>query len=112
MDTNLDANTYKYSVTAVFGNYETDKADVNATITSGIDNIRIITSVYPNPTDGDITIESSAIINSIQLYDLNGRLMMRFDNINANEKTINVSEFPSGIYLLKVNDSIVRISRK
>ncbi|RRO24397.1 T9SS-dependent M36 family metallopeptidase [Flavobacteriaceae bacterium 14752] len=71
--------------------------------------------VYPNPADDIISIESISgrIQNAnLKIYDLNGRLVLN-QAINFNNKQqINVSELSSGIYVLKIENSRVNISKK
>lgn len=54
-------------------------------------------SVYPNPTEGRVTIAAAEMINSVELYDMQGRLI---SNTVANE--IDLSARQAGVYLLKV----------
>lgn len=60
-------------------------------------------SVYPNPTKGliDISNDTDATISSVELSDLNGRVVKRFA-IGENESQINISEFSQGIYMMKI----------
>jgi Secretion system C-terminal sorting domain len=57
--------------------------------------------VYPNPVTSILYIESSTIIKSISIMDVNGRII--FENKNDSEiMTINTENLTSGIYFLKV----------
>ena len=79
--------------------------------------------VYPNPTGGILTVESSSPIREITVYDLSGRVMMTVGcGVAVVETccsaslqqpyTVNVSSLHSGIYLLKaVTDSGVQTAR-
>jgi hypothetical protein len=80
---------------------------------SSVKNLSVRASVYPNPTDGNITIESEALIHTVQVFDLSGRMMNSFNNLNSNKKTVDVSELQSGIYLLRINgSSTIKFTRK
>ncbi|MBP0904010.1 carbohydrate-binding protein [Mariniflexile gromovii] len=58
--------------------------------------------VYPNPTNGLVTIKSKQLNNaSVGVYDLNGRALLN-RNINETSSEINISNLASGIYLFKV----------
>ncbi|MDZ4756626.1 MAG: T9SS type A sorting domain-containing protein [Bacteroidota bacterium] len=59
--------------------------------------------VYPNPSTGIYIIETPFIINDIMIYDLTGRAI---NNTSANNKTIDLSAQPEGIYLLQINKNI------
>ena len=57
--------------------------------------------IFPNPTNGLVTIEmeeSSDI--TISLYDLNGRCLVKYRQL----KTVDLSEYTNGIYLMKITD--------
>ncbi len=112
VDTPLQAKTYLYSVTAVYGNYETGKATVSATITTGLDNITNLTIVYPNPTYGNITVESGTLITEIRVIDLSGRLLMNITGLNSYKETINIADFDTGIYILKVNGKDMKVVKQ
>ncbi|WP_338733827.1 T9SS type A sorting domain-containing protein [Mangrovimonas cancribranchiae] len=58
--------------------------------------------IFPNPSTGIVNIKSQNIlINTIELYDMLGRKVLS-ENINSNQKQINLSRFPSGMYLVKI----------
>jgi Leucine-rich repeat (LRR) protein len=58
-------------------------------------------SVYPNPTNGIVTVNCNNSIKSIQLYDVQGRLLQT-NLVNENETTIDVSTKSKGVYFLKI----------
>lgn len=55
--------------------------------------------LYPNPTKNTITIKSEETDYSIQIYDLNGRLILNSNKVQ--DDTINVSSLTKGTYLFK-----------
>lgn len=59
-------------------------------------------SVYPNPTEGLLSIASADInIDSAQVYDISGRLIKSFD-VNNTDYTLDITEFNSGMYIVKL----------
>ena len=58
-------------------------------------------SVYPNPTSGIVTIEGKSNLKSIQLFDVQGRLLQTKlqNDVNA---SIDISDKSNGIYFLKI----------
>jgi uncharacterized repeat protein (TIGR01451 family) len=58
-------------------------------------------SVYPNPTRGNVNISCNNNIKSVQLYDIQGRLLQT-NLIDKNETTIDISNQSNGIYFLKI----------
>lgn len=66
------------------------------------ENIRNINlKFYPNPTTDYFNITSEAMIQSVELYDISGRLV-RTSIVNGFETQQNVSNLTNGIYLLKI----------
>jgi Secretion system C-terminal sorting domain len=58
-------------------------------------------SVYPNPTNSIVTINCSNSIQSVQLYDVQGRLLQT-QIINNQTTTVDLSQQSNGIYFVKV----------
>jgi len=62
-------------------------------------------SIYPNPATDIITISNNLNINieSINLYDMNGRLVKQFETLNnGSSEVIDVSNLSSGIYMAHI----------
>ncbi len=55
--------------------------------------------IYPNPAKNNINIESSHNIERIKIFDVSGRLIKQ---IKSDFTSIDLSEFTSGIYILKI----------
>lgn len=58
-------------------------------------------SVYPNPATDIINIQSNTTIKSMQLYDVQGRVLQTSLENNANA-VIDISQKSNGIYFLKI----------
>ena len=68
--------------------------------------------IYPNPTNGTLTVESASPIREITVYDLSGRVVVEAQYFAPQQYALNVSSLHSGIYLLKaVTDSGVQTAR-
>ncbi len=64
-------------------------------------------SVYPNPTQSELTISSQEDIHSIQIYSLNGQLLNQLSG-NSKMETIDISNMDAGVYLIRVNGKDVQ----
>jgi hypothetical protein len=65
-------------------------------------------SLFPNPVSAQLAIESSARnIEKVVIYDVLGQIVYQRDAHTA-KLQIDVSGFPSGIYVVRVNDIEVR----
>lgn len=71
-------------------------------------------SVYPNPSNGMFTLESRYDLDkvSITIYTMDGRLMYegKIELLNT-PKTLDLSSFSEGMYILRVETSSFRISK-
>ncbi len=73
-------------------------------IRAGIDQIendknKII--VYPNPAQDFVKIQSENNMQSVELYDLRGRLISN-ETVGIQNHEINISDLSKGVYLLKI----------
>jgi len=72
--------------------------------------------IYPNPTKGLLTVEYSGMENEdglfLTLMDVQGRIVLQRHIVNQDKFTINLSDFSSGIYNLKVFDGRKELIRR
>ena len=57
--------------------------------------------VYPNPTTDILTINAKESINKIEMYDMNGRLVLDSDNAGNATAKIYMQNYNAGTYLVK-----------
>ena len=70
------------------------------------------TNVYPNPTQGQLTVRNNDhIIRRVELMDITGRVVMS-EVVNANIHTINRNDYSEGVYLMQVFFDDTRITKK
>lgn len=69
--------------------------------------------VYPNPAKNEINISNSigAIVNSMNLTDLNGRVV-KSQELNTQECRININDLASGIYLMNITTDLGLVTKK
>ncbi len=69
-------------------------------------------SIYPNPSSGEINIQNTADkIQNIEVYDvLENKVLIQ--SFNSNSCRLDLSEFESGVYFLKIRNFKNCISRK
>ena len=58
--------------------------------------------IYPNPSSSVVNITAATPISSLQLYDLQGRLLEAVSS-KLNETTVDISQRTNGIYFLKIS---------
>ncbi|MDN3693086.1 T9SS type A sorting domain-containing protein [Chryseobacterium tructae] len=89
---------------------DTYNASCNSNLATAETVKQLKTPAYPNPTTGVITIESAANEN-VYLYDISGRVLKNII-LNKGNNRINLTEYPSGNYLLKGSTVFTKIVKK
>jgi hypothetical protein len=70
------------------------------------------TSVYPNPTQGELTIRNDEFtIRRVELMDITGRVVMN-KVVNSGIYTMNRNDFSNGVYLMRVVFDDNQITKK
>lgn len=69
--------------------------------TGVVNKSEVFLKVYPIPTDDKLTIESSALIKSISVYDYMGRLIVR-KNIQEYNYELSMLDYAKGNYVLEI----------
>jgi len=60
-------------------------------------------NLYPNPTSGELTIDNGQLtIESVEIYDVFGRMQKSRKAEKQNGVTMNVSDLPAGTYFVKI----------
>ncbi len=57
--------------------------------------------IYPNPSKGNVSVKANGIIKSVQLFDIQGRIL-ETRMINEQELNMDISKYTNGVYFLKV----------
>lgn len=65
-------------------------------------------SFYPNPVDAVLYVTSGKMVKTIMIYNVYGIEVARAYNVDR----IDLSHLPSGVYLVKADDTISRIVKK
>lgn len=69
-------------------------------------------TIFPNPTQGKVKLSMEAEMTHIEIFDLTGKEIMQIDDIQSNEKSIDLSDIRPGVYLLNIHTSDHVITRK
>jgi len=71
--------------------------------------------VYPNPTNGLLNVRINNYVGkvNIQVIDINGRIVNEYKNEDFNtEKSLNLNNLQSGMYILKVTGDSLNFTQK
>jgi hypothetical protein len=66
-------------------------------------------AIFPNPAKDVLNITSEKAINQIDVYDVNGKLVKSYTNVN---NTINVKDLATGVYMLNITTEDGQVSKK
>ena len=58
--------------------------------------------IYPNPTNGQVTVQAPLNIESIQVMNINGQTVDQYNPLNTNA-TFDISNYTAGVYIIKVH---------
>jgi len=69
--------------------------------------------VYPNPTTGKLNIKNGDLkINTIQVFDVTGRLMQEITNVEGTEIPVDLSSYSEGIYFLNIDGQVIKVLKQ
>ena len=67
-------------------------------------------NIYPNPATDNVKVSTDKACE-LQILDMTGRMVMRV-NVNEGENSINVADLNSGVYFVKMNDTVVKFVKR
>lgn len=87
--------------------------DVNITFSTGTNNLSVEDNfrIYPNPATDVLNIRGEVEIISMSLVNTTGKVVLQ-SNVNGNEFSANISDIPSGIYMLRLTTKQGVVSSK
>jgi len=89
---------------------EWNEIPVTYTVIVGIDDIVKTIATYPNPTTDIYNVETTSIINNIEIYNTAGQLVNRI-NVNDAKCTLDLSEY-NGVFIININTVDGQVTRK
>jgi len=89
-----------------------DDTNQDSTITTISESSSKKLTVYPNPAENQIFLRNVPETSSpIQIFRMDGVVVKR-TNTTSGISSIDISELPSGLYLLKIDNQTVKLIRK
>ncbi len=86
------------------------EVDIERTVTSTskhiLNNMNML-ELFPNPTQTVVFLKANADINQIEVYDLNGKIINKYERPAGN--SVDLSQLKNGIYFLRIslNDHVI-----
>ena len=96
-----------YTITHTVGACDLYTASTMMTITNTLSTTDVEDTsfaMYPNPTTGNLQIESKQTLSLVIVYNLVGQQVKTFD-MQADQKSINISELKTGSYFVNVQST-------
>ena len=98
----LGSTTVVWTITDIANNETQCSFDVQVDVFVGIEALQQKgISIYPNPANEKLNLESSNNIQELIISDINGKQIIKKTEIQQNE-TIDLSGFDSGIYIISI----------
>ena len=70
-------------------------------------------TAYPTYATSSVTVESSDILSdNIEIYGLNGALVMQMQGQRTNVQTIDITSIPKGAYILRIGGKTAYFFKK
>ena len=112
-DENLISGTYTYNVRPVYEDHNGATSTQEVTFCEGVEDILVPNvTIYPNPANDKVYIETEAEIEEIVVYDVYGRIQnLRNSETQQLSNSVDVADLNSGIYFVKVkteNGNVVK----
>jgi hypothetical protein len=107
-DEELANGTYIYQISAVYA-LSCTESELTEGVEVKIDDVGINElqtdsySIFPNPTNGNVTIEGKGL-SSVEIYDIQGRSLAQYTNVNE-KLQINVNSYENGIYFVRITSA-------
>ena len=116
VDENLAYNTeYCYTVTTMGSNSESDPSEEACTKTLGeslAENTSYL-NIFPNPATNNLSIETNEEITEVSIYNIIGVSVYNEQcTMNNLQLDINISDFNSGVYFVKVKTNNTEIVKR
>lgn len=92
-----------------------DDFKVSGTITAGLNDVLANKfSMFPNPANNIVTISNTEniLVNTVNITDVNGRIVLANNYNGVNAAELNVSELNAGIYFININTSEGSVTKK
>ena len=110
-ESNLSSGSYTYNVRPVYADCNGATATKDIAFCEGIEEIFVPNvTIYPNPANDKLFIDTEADIEEVVVYDIYGRQQT---TVNGQQSlTINVSNLSNGIYFVNVKTSVGSVVKK
>jgi hypothetical protein len=104
-DVVLNNGTYTYQVTAYYEHCQETSLSSPVIVTVNITSVTLLDAdaylVFPNPASHSVTVQGKDMVR-IEIYDIAGRQLSVYNNLNGSLTIENVEQYQSGMYFIKI----------
>jgi len=110
---NLGTTSVDWIVTDKAGNSSTCTYTITVETFTNIDNAKLLPklSLYPNPNNGNFTIELNGKQTNIYIVDVTGKTVKQFET-NSTSYKVSVENLQSGLYYVKINNEAIKFIKE
>jgi len=102
-----DHNLHCYKVTALYGVRESEFSNEDcASVPNNITDFNPPATIYPNPANDKLYIESEWLNHTVEIFDINGKCIIN-QIIDTNITMIDISNVIQGVYFVKISNEVV-----
>ena len=103
----ISINTPGLCTAAKATDYNSSRSNKNANNvappnSSGIDEMKVELTIFPNPSNGIVTVRYDKGITGVRVMDMAGNIVVIDDNVNGNNYSVDLTAFESGIYTIQI----------
>ena len=113
-DNNLSSGTYTYNVRAVYEDCNGATASQDIAFYESINDMFVPdVTIYPNPANDKVFIETEVEIEEVVVYTITGVIVGQRTTVNGQQTlSINVSDLSKGVYFVNVKTSAGSVVKK
>lgn len=71
-----------------------------------------LVDVYPNPANDLLNIETNEIIREVCIITMDGRMVMRLNNLNSHSTRVDLNELPEGLYIAVIRTNKTEMQKR
>ena len=108
-----------YVITAIDRTFDNkivmgDIIEAKDEITTGVEDVNVAKGslrLYPNPANSIVTLQAWTVLDDVKIFTIDGQLVKEFDADDTKVK-INVSDLPTGVYIVHAAGTTTRLIKR
>ena len=83
-------------------------------VTTGVEDVNVAKGsllLYPNPANSIVTLQAWTVLDDVKIFTVDGQLVKEFEADDTKVK-INVSDLPTGVYIVRAANTTTRLIKR